>query len=751
MTLSIDSLAVLPFVSPAIFAAGAAATSIPIIIHLLNKRRFRVVIWAAMDFLLAAQRRNARKLKFQRWLLLALRVLAILLLAAAVAQFTLSSRVMGNLMGGARVAVIVLDDSYSMGFGRGTTSAFDSAKKLATGYLSSLNSGDKVLVIRTSEAAAAGSAKLSPDPKSLIPQLAAAQVSDAGTDLTTALSAAASAIKGDVDISRNRTVIVLTDLSNSSLPSDKTTAAASREQLQKAAAAVKELATLRIIDLGSPDQLNMGITELKTVRPITVTGKMTDLACTVFNATDRPALDVPLTLYVDGQIVATQKIAKIEPGKERTVTLAHTFAAPGRHWVEAKLPPDLLPADDTRRLIVNVQRDIPVLLVQGTPPDPTTLRTGSTDYLWIAYGLSAEGKSVSEFSVQVMPTLSFESTPLKNFQVVAMADTEAPTSARAKDLAEFVSEGGLLMIFPGPRTAPERWNTVLGESGAKLLPATFGQLEKAGGKGIEEIGSGITFDPAGYTHPVLEEFGAEEKSGHDTGFAKLLTQQYYQLGVPQDGSSDVVLRFAKKDAAAQGSAAVVTKQVGRGHVVVFASTADTTWSAFGPHPTFLPFMHKLAYHLLTGEADVSTLAIGQKINLPVDVGSPGWWTAPRNGKVNVVMEKEKDKDKENRVRLTSGPLTVAGFYAPEGGKPTVAVNVDAPAEVDIRHMPAARMASALAIDPADIFTNPKTLDIARAVQNQNTGGGSIGRNLLAAALLVFLLETLLARLFSVYR
>ena len=54
-------------------AAGGVATSIPIVIHLLNKRKFRIIVWAAMDFLLAAQRRNARKLKFRRWLLLAVR------------------------------------------------------------------------------------------------------------------------------------------------------------------------------------------------------------------------------------------------------------------------------------------------------------------------------------------------------------------------------------------------------------------------------------------------------------------------------------------------------------------------------------------------------------------------------------------------------------------------------------------------------------------------------------------------------
>src|ERR1700744_783120 len=87
------------FLSPLLFAAGAACVSIPIIIHLLNKRKFRVVVWAAMDFLLAAQRRNARRLRFQRWLLLALRCLAILLLAAGIGQLVLNSGAFASIFG----------------------------------------------------------------------------------------------------------------------------------------------------------------------------------------------------------------------------------------------------------------------------------------------------------------------------------------------------------------------------------------------------------------------------------------------------------------------------------------------------------------------------------------------------------------------------------------------------------------------------------------------------------------------------
>src|SRR5882724_5183419 len=66
--------------------AGLALIPIPIIIHLLNRRRFKLVTWAAMEFLLRAMRKNRRRLKFEQWLLLATRCLLIFLLGMALAR-----------------------------------------------------------------------------------------------------------------------------------------------------------------------------------------------------------------------------------------------------------------------------------------------------------------------------------------------------------------------------------------------------------------------------------------------------------------------------------------------------------------------------------------------------------------------------------------------------------------------------------------------------------------------------------------
>src|SRR5437868_11773813 len=72
----------------AALATLAGAAAVPVVIHLLNRRRYRVVDWAAMRFLLAARRQNVRRLRLEQLLLLVVRTLLVVLLVAAMCSIT---------------------------------------------------------------------------------------------------------------------------------------------------------------------------------------------------------------------------------------------------------------------------------------------------------------------------------------------------------------------------------------------------------------------------------------------------------------------------------------------------------------------------------------------------------------------------------------------------------------------------------------------------------------------------------------
>src|SRR5947209_7022903 len=100
------------FLNPWAMAAGALLVSAPIIIHLINRIRFRRVRWAAMEFLLKSQKKQQRKLLIEQLILLALRCLLVALAGLLLARFV------GRSLAGAEAGtrhVIVLDDTPSMG------------------------------------------------------------------------------------------------------------------------------------------------------------------------------------------------------------------------------------------------------------------------------------------------------------------------------------------------------------------------------------------------------------------------------------------------------------------------------------------------------------------------------------------------------------------------------------------------------------------------------------------------------------
>ena len=79
------------FHNPAMVAPGLALIASPIIIHLINRMRFRRVRFAAMEFLLDSMNRNRRRVLLEQLLLLLLRILIVMFLVFLIARLVLSS------------------------------------------------------------------------------------------------------------------------------------------------------------------------------------------------------------------------------------------------------------------------------------------------------------------------------------------------------------------------------------------------------------------------------------------------------------------------------------------------------------------------------------------------------------------------------------------------------------------------------------------------------------------------------------
>ncbi|MBO6738265.1 MAG: BatA and WFA domain-containing protein [Phycisphaerales bacterium] len=139
------------FLHPLLFAIGAACVSIPIIIHLLKRRR-RVVSWGAMRFLEEAYRKRRRIITLEQLVLLSLRCLLVLFIALGVGSIVLG-RGAGTRQ--ARTLVLVLDDSISSARTVGDSTVLELSKESAIAELDTLDPvmGDRVALISASSPA----------------------------------------------------------------------------------------------------------------------------------------------------------------------------------------------------------------------------------------------------------------------------------------------------------------------------------------------------------------------------------------------------------------------------------------------------------------------------------------------------------------------------------------------------------------------------------------------------------------------
>src|SRR5207244_1148828 len=126
---------------------GLAGVAVPVVIHLLNRRRFDVVDWGAMQFLQVSET-TRRRMLLEELLLLLLRMgLVAVLVCALAAPFTTSRLFADPGSRASRDVVLVFDGSYSMGTtGTGQT-PHDAAKEWAAAFVRDLAAGDSAAVL----------------------------------------------------------------------------------------------------------------------------------------------------------------------------------------------------------------------------------------------------------------------------------------------------------------------------------------------------------------------------------------------------------------------------------------------------------------------------------------------------------------------------------------------------------------------------------------------------------------------------
>jgi hypothetical protein len=544
------------FVNPWTMAAGVALVSAPIIIHLINRMRFRRVKWAAMEFLLKAQKRMKRKLIIEQLILLLLRCLLVFLVGLLFARYLGFSPLQGKETR-ATAHVVILDDTPSMadrGLGGRDgqfVDAFEQAKtetKRIADAAKEATTPQSLDLLRLSELRKANpdrSQTNRPDLPNglefgrintesiqrLEAHLAPLRPVTVRVGLADGLRTAREILDAKVDQDTAKVVHVLSDLRAVDWATDGEAIKQEMEALNVAGVKV------HLVDVAHPNRRedqkappfadNSAIIELVPKARVVARFQPVEFAVRIKNYGNTEVADRRVVVYVNGveRPDFDTRLDRLAPHQEVTLGFTASFDRVGTNdrpldrfnLVTAALDApegDSIAVDNVRHAVVECRERLAVLVVDGRP-ELSEDKGGDSFYLRKLFVESFGGINWVKGTTGQLDTLD-----LRPYSGIYLLNVPGVSENGAKNLEAFVREGGGLGVFLGPNVKPGDYNKFLYKDGAGVFPVPLpethtpplsqAQREKRQGSFAKRI---LLRDSSVKSHPAVVGMYTGEKGG----------------------------------------------------------------------------------------------------------------------------------------------------------------------------------------------------------------------------------------------
>jgi hypothetical protein len=622
------------FLTPA-FLIGVSALTIPVLIHLIQRERKRVVVFPSLMFLRRIPYQSVRRRSIRHWLLLCLRAAALFLLVAAFARpFFPQGALAARAAGGTRELVVLLDQSASMGYGDRWQLARDAAHRA----INSLSGDDRATLVLFSRNAEEN-VRATSDRLRLNQAVDAAKVTSRSTRYGPALKLAQSILSASGE--KRKEVVVVSDF-------QKTGWTGSEE------VHLPEGTVLTPVSVAGASSANVSIPSVAFARTSFSGQDRLTVTAGLVNRGGSPVNGLTASLEIDGHQIESKPVSIPANGSSSVSFAAFTLAdSYVRGTVRAGTDP--MPQDNTFHFVLTPGRPVSVLVV--TPREASGDRDDPSLFLSKALSIG----TTPAFQVEVASAVRMSPAMLDKRAVVVLNDTPFPPALAGGGLKKFVEQGGGVLVVLGEHST---WPA----NDAALLPGTLtGTVDRPDGRG-----GALGF--IDYSHPVFEVF----KAPHGGGFSSARVLRYRALTAST--TSRVLARFD------DGAAAATEQKTGLGRVIAWNTTMDDSWSDLPTKPVFLPLVHQLMRYLGRYEEAPAWRTVGQVL----DLTSGSILVGSRRDRVALTPAGK-------RVTLPTGggpeflELDEQGFYelrstgTAESRPPAVAVDID-PAESDLSVM-----------------------------------------------------------------
>jgi len=546
------------FANFSVIALGSLLMGVPILLHLMMKKRPRHQLFPAMRFLQQKQVANQRSMRLRHWLLLALRIAAIGLLAALFARpsvdtvtsgFWLKALLLGVLCpfaiiatvycwiedkgklllgsfgvlsaimllglfyfgyrsltsGGLKnigdenapvAAALVFDTSPRMGLRHQNLTRLEEAQKIARDLLKQLPTDSEVAIVDAS-----GPGIFSVDIGNAANMVESLEVLGNEYPLSELVQRAVDLVANRDD--KRREVYVLTDLSEN-VWSGKF------ELLKPKLEQFPEL-SLFVVDVGTQLPRNARLGELKLNADSLAAGQplRIDSSLHTLNV-DEQEISVEVLIekqdstrpvIVDGEVLLPDSVRRkrvelaIANEAEMPLSLEVGGLSPGINHGQVRLnSQDGLSIDNKRYFTIEVRPPLPVLLVTSDGAEP----------MYVEQSISPtelRKRNENAFDCHVVSASELLSQPLDDYSAVALLDPAAMPPTHWKRLEEFVRRGGGLANFLGRNASPkDEFNPVA----KPILPGPLGTQWRTAKNDV------LLISLKNAAHPMLSHFRGRE-------------------------------------------------------------------------------------------------------------------------------------------------------------------------------------------------------------------------------------------------
>jgi hypothetical protein len=398
----------------------------------------------------------------------------------------------------------------------------------------------------------------------------------------------------------------------------------------------------------------------------------------------------------------------LAPGSRVALSLRETFSEDGLHLGSVVLRGATGPEqDDRRRFTLRTQASVPVLVVSG---DERTRR-------YVETALAPPGGAAGSFAVREAPPEELRSASRTQEAVVVLADVERLDDRALDGIKSFLSEGGGLLVFPGPHFDAAAW-------GRSFLPRFLPGFMS----GVTVATEPFRLEKLDNTHPLFDLFRGGEGGLKDVRFTRALQFR-------ADAGSTVLATFSS------GEPAIVESALLPGRVLFFASSIDPAWSDLPLTGAFLPLLHESVRYLSQARGPgAERLDVGEGANLRLpSVPEGGVTLVAPNGATRALAPEPK----AGGYSLGIPEATEAGFYvfrAASGDTiAALAANVAA-RESDFARIAPDEVEASLGSRGRVLAEGSR---VARQIEEARRGR-EIGRAFLWAAALLLLAESVVA-------